>query len=104
MAMQAIKGELTLPATASRVPALHQTITRALRRPGVIISPLPSNVPMPIIGDLQQHQPAAVVLLAGQAAQAAAALPTVARAVQVAVPVDQSAGAQVAQAAVPVDQ
>ena len=89
MAMQAIKGELTLPATASRVPALHQTITRALRRPGVIISPLPSNVPMPIISDLQQRQPAAVVLLAGQAAQVAAALPTVARAAQAVVPVDQ---------------
>ena len=100
--MQEFKMEPIPPATASRVPALHQTIIRAPRRPGVIISLLPSSVPMPLISDQQLHQPAAAVPSAGQAAaQIAAVLPTVARAVQVAVPVDQSAGAQ---EAVQVDQ
>jgi len=57
---------------------------------------------MPLISDQQLHQPAVAVPLDGQAAaQIAAVLHTVARAVQVAGPVDQSAGAQEAG---PVDQ
>jgi len=113
--MQEFKMEPIRPATASRAPALHPTITRVPRRPGAIIRLLHSNVPMPQLIAHRPHQPAAAVPTAARAAQVAAvlptavraavpvaaALPTAAPAVQAAVPADQSAAAQVV---VPADQ
>ena len=99
VAMQPTAGELIHPATANRVQVLRRAIIRALHRTEAIHSPVLSGVPPPLT--VQQPRPAAAaaptvaraVLVAAaaptvdRAVLVAAAVPTVDRAHQVTVPV-----------------
>lgn len=75
------------PATASRAPALHRTITRLLHKAGAIISPVRSNAATPMFS-VRLHRQHGAAHTAAQAVQVAKALLTVARAHQVAVQAD----------------